>query len=76
MGDQIITLFTQYLTQHLRLEDSVFRWSGPAFLVLLQRDEPLERIRRELAPIPLAGKASVAIDKFNAFVSSKVAVGA
>jgi len=103
VGDQIITLFTQHLAQRLRPEDSIFRWSGPAFLVLLQRDEPLERVRRELAPIasarlektveikdrtvllplnfswtvmpvPLAGKASVAIDKFDAFVSSKIGV--
>lgn len=101
VGDQIIALFTQHLAQHLHPKDVVFRWSGPAFLVLLERDEPIERVRRSLAPIagarlektvesrdrtvllplnfswtllpiPVDGKASGSIDRFDAFLSSKL----
>lgn len=54
VGDQVIMLLTQHLRQKLRLEDLIFRWSGPAFLALLDRDSTLERVRMELVPVTKA----------------------
>ncbi len=54
VGDQVITLFTQHLRQKLRPEDTVFRWSGPAFLALLDRDGTLETVRMDLVPVTKA----------------------
>ena len=51
VGDQIIMSFAQHLAQNLRPEDAVFRWSGPAFLTLVERDDSLEKARRSLAPV-------------------------
>lgn len=50
VGDQTTMMFAQHLAQHLRPQDAVYRWSGPAFLALLTRDEPAEKVRRELGP--------------------------
>ncbi len=101
VGDQLIALFTEHLTQNLQPEDAIFRWSGPAFLLLMRREDTIERVRRSLAPvtnarlektvesrdrtvllplnfswtllqIPTGGKASGTIDKFDAFLSSKI----
>ena len=54
VGDQTIMLFAQHLAQHLRPQDAVYRWSGPAFLALLTREDPAEKVRRELAPVASA----------------------
>ncbi len=101
VGDQMINLFTEHLAERLEASDMIFRWSGPAFLVLMRRDDQLERVRRSLAhitsarlektvesrgrtvllplnfswtllQIPTGGKASGAIDKFDAFLASKI----
>lgn len=51
IGDQTIQMFARHLAKHLTPGDVTFRWSGPAFLILLQREGSLEIVRRELASI-------------------------
>ncbi len=54
IGDQTIQMFARHLTKFTASGDVVFRWSGPAFLILVQREGSLEMVRRELAPIASA----------------------
>ena len=101
VGDQIILSFAQHLAQTLRPEDAVFRWSGPAFLTLVEREDSLEKVRRAqapvtnarlekmvqsrdrtvllpinfswtLVPVSMGGRASVTVDRLDAFLTSKV----
>lgn len=53
VGDHVLVSFAQMLAQKLPAADPVFRWSGPAFVAVLQREEPLEKIRAEIARIIL-----------------------
>lgn len=54
VGDQTIVMFAQHLAQHLQPSDTVYRWSGPAFLALIERNDGAERVRRELLPVATA----------------------
>jgi GGDEF domain-containing protein len=46
-GDEVLNLYLDALRSRLPFTDRIFRWSGPAFLVLLERPEPLEKVRNE-----------------------------
>ncbi|HEY1756443.1 MAG TPA: diguanylate cyclase [Bryobacteraceae bacterium] len=47
-GDQILKFYMEELHRRLPIADQLFRWSGPAFLALLSRSEPIEEVREHL----------------------------
>jgi GGDEF domain-containing protein len=49
VGDRILMLFGQHLAQRFSKSDSLFRWRGPAFLALLDRQGPEISVRAEIA---------------------------
>ena len=51
IGEQVEVRFYQRVVTGLRVNDRFFRWSKSAFLVLLQRDESGEHVRREITAI-------------------------
>ena len=48
IGDQVLKAYLEELQRHLAPVDRVFRWSGPAFLVVLMRPERIEKVREQL----------------------------
>lgn len=48
-GDQVILMMCQRLAQGFSVSDVLFRWTGPAFLLLLEREEAAIQVRSELA---------------------------
>jgi len=50
VGDKVIMNFAQWLADGAA-GDRLFRWSGPAFMILLERDGPLEFVRSEVVRI-------------------------
>jgi diguanylate cyclase (GGDEF)-like protein len=50
-GDELLKHFGGYLTDKMTAADRVFRWSGPAFVVALDRTSSVGEIRRELVAI-------------------------
>jgi len=57
-AEEVILFFSVHLAQGLAAGAQLFRWSGPAFVVLAERLDSLERVRREMA-----GLASVKLEK-------------
>ncbi len=57
-AEEVILFFSVHLAQGLGAGAQLFRWSGPAFVVLAERLDSLERVRREMA-----GLASVKLEK-------------
>ncbi len=49
VGDRILMLFGQHLAQRISSTDRLFRWRGPGFLALLDRNGPEISIRAEIA---------------------------
>ena len=47
IGDEILAAFGKHLTQRFP-HDGIFRWRGPSFLVVVERDQQLEAVRREV----------------------------
>jgi len=47
IGDQIINIFRDHLRRTLRNGDRLFRWRGPTFVALLDRQETIDRVRAE-----------------------------
>ncbi len=47
-GDQILRSFAARLQRLLRAGDTLFRWSGPAFVALLERQAPEVALEREV----------------------------
>lgn len=47
-GDQLLRAFAARLRPFLRAGDALFRWSGPAFLALLEREAPEAVLEREV----------------------------
>ena len=58
VGDEMLKTFLKHLTSKLDAADRLFRWSGPAFLVLVRRELPLHAVEAEMRRI-----AAVKIDK-------------
>jgi len=51
VGDQVLRTCREKLEQQLLPGDQMFRWAGPALVILLERTEPLEIIRGQLKRI-------------------------
>jgi GGDEF domain-containing protein len=45
VGDEVLVFFCQHVRQGLEESDRLFRWTGPALLAVLFRDEPLAAVR-------------------------------
>jgi GGDEF domain-containing protein len=48
VGDEILAVFQKHLKQGLKQKDQLFRWTGPAFLVLMDRTSLSEGVRGEV----------------------------
>ena len=48
VGDEILAVFQKHLRQGLKPKDQLFRWTGPAFLVLMDRTGLSEGVRGEV----------------------------
>jgi diguanylate cyclase (GGDEF)-like protein len=48
VGDRVLNLYLEELRKKLSAADLVFRWSGPAFVVLLLRKERIDTVRDQL----------------------------
>ncbi len=55
VGDRVLNTYLEELRKHLSPADQIFRWSGPAFLALLQRPDRIEKVREHLRFV-LSGK--------------------
>lgn len=51
VGDEMLKTFLQHIAISLRPEDQLFRWSGPALLALVERDDPLDAVVIEMRRI-------------------------
>ena len=49
IGDKILMLFGQHVAQRLLPNDQLYRWRGPSFLALVERDGPEMPVRAEIA---------------------------
>ncbi len=45
VGDDVLLFFSQYVSQMLGGTDRLFRWTGPALLAILRRNESLTSVR-------------------------------
>jgi diguanylate cyclase (GGDEF)-like protein len=55
-GDEVLRLYLEALRTRLSPTDRIFRWSGPAFVVLLERPNRLESVRdqfRSVVPVKM-----------------------
>ena len=50
-GDQALKLYVESLRPRLAAGDRIFRWSGPAFVVLTERADRLERVRDQFRSV-------------------------
>lgn len=57
-AEEIILFFSVHLAQGLAGGGQLYRWTGPAFVVLLERLDSIERVRRDVA-----GLASLKLEK-------------
>ncbi len=51
VGDQLLITFAESLGKQIAATDRLYRWSGPSFLVLMERTEQLEQLQQELRRI-------------------------
>jgi len=51
LGDQVLKTFIQHLNQKFLPPDQVFRWSGPAFLGIIERQPALEQVNQEMGEL-------------------------
>ena len=51
VGDQLLHFFAQHLVQNFSAADKLFRWSGPSFLLLMERRESNEKVRAEITRV-------------------------
>ena len=58
VGNEMLTTFLKHIAASLNGKDQLYRWSGPAFLALVERDENSEAVMMEMRRI-----ASYKIDK-------------
>jgi diguanylate cyclase (GGDEF)-like protein/PAS domain S-box-containing protein len=49
VADEVLLFMSLHLAQDLAAGDRLFRWSGPSFLILLDRMDALEEVRGEIA---------------------------
>jgi GGDEF domain-containing protein len=48
VGDQLLQFFAEHLVQNFSSSDKLYRWSGPSFLLLMERRESSEKVRAEI----------------------------
>lgn len=48
VGDRMLRAFKENVEKRLPRTDKLFRWEGPAIIVLLDRKDPLEQVRAEI----------------------------
>jgi GGDEF domain-containing protein len=48
VGDRVLNAYLEELRNRLAPADQIFRWSGPAFLALLNRPDRIEKVREQL----------------------------
>jgi GGDEF domain-containing protein len=48
VGDRVLKTYLEELRIHLPPGDQIFRWSGPAFLALLNRPDTIDKVRDQL----------------------------
>jgi GGDEF domain-containing protein len=48
VGDRMLRAFKEHIEKRLPRTDKLFRWEGPAVVVLLDRKDPLEQVRAEV----------------------------
>lgn len=53
VGDQVLLFFGEHVAQALKGSDRFFRWTGPAFLALMERSEPVHKVREEISRVIL-----------------------
>jgi GGDEF domain-containing protein len=51
VGDQVLLFFGEHVAQALKGSDRLFRWTGPAFLALMERSEPAHKVREEISRV-------------------------
>lgn len=51
VGDLVLKLVLEQLRENLSAADRLFRWSGPAFVALLEREESIQAVRTEMKKI-------------------------
>jgi GGDEF domain-containing protein len=47
VGDQMLAVTAQHFRKNLSARDRLYRWHGPTFIVLLDRDERIDHVRAE-----------------------------
>lgn len=73
-GDQVLLTFSHHLAGLLPPEDRLFRWTGPVFVVLMERTGSREQIQLELEKISSA-KLEIAVQIGNGCVLIPVTSG-
>jgi GGDEF domain-containing protein len=69
-GDQALKLYVEGLRPRLSAGDRIFRWSGPAFVVLVERPERLERVRDQFrSVVPAKTEKNLQVANRTAMVS-------
>lgn len=58
VGDEVIRVCKEHLEKNLSKSDRLFRWQGPTLLALMERPEPIDRVRNDIKRI-----AEVRIEK-------------
>ena len=51
VGDRILRAFKENVEKQLSRADQLFRWEGPAIVVLLDRTDPIEQVRAQIRRI-------------------------
>jgi GGDEF domain-containing protein len=51
VGDRMLRTFKDNLERHLSRKDKLFRWEGPALVVLIDRPEPVGQVRTQIRRI-------------------------
>jgi len=61
-GDQVLRTFKESFERQFAPGDRLFRWTGPALIAVLEREEPLESVRAEVRRISDASTGNRTID--------------
>ncbi len=51
VGDRILRAFKDNVEKQLMRADKLFRWEGPAIVILVERTEPIEQVRSQIRRI-------------------------
>jgi GGDEF domain-containing protein len=51
MGDRVLKIYVDELSARLSAADKLYRWNGPALVALLERPDPIEKVRGQLVSL-------------------------